>query len=98
MFAHARGKVFISSAKCCPPSILIWVDRQTLQESVKIKFRGTREDVEEVLKVVLESLYKKFVVTPTSRYRVNEDKEGVHIFYKIRSFPKSILEETGREW
>ena len=66
--------------------------------SVKVKFRGTKDDVEEVLKVILKALYKKFVVTPTSRYRRNEDDEGVHIFYRIQSFPKSILEETGREW
>ena len=73
-------------------------DRQTLEESVQIKFSGTKEDVEEVLKIVLKALYKKFVVTPTSQYRGNKDDEGVHIFYRIRSFPKSILEETGREW
>ena len=73
-------------------------DRQTLEESVQVKFSGSKGDVEDVLKVVLRALYKKFVVTPTSRYRRNEDDEGVHIFYKIQSFPKSILEETGREW
>ena len=69
-----------------------------MEESVQVKFSGAKDDVEEVLKVVRKALYKKFVVTPTSRYRRNVDDEGVHIFYRIQSFPKSILEETGREW